>query len=147
MLSQADTGTDILHIPRSVWAEVTDHCHHQLPREACGVLVGKGNRVCRAIPLPNVSPSPARAYLADPEHLYRVLLELEDRSAELLAVYHSHPGGPATLSSTDLEQAFWPGVVHVVVSLAGESPCAAGFRVQGRGRDAQVVEVCLALCQ
>ncbi|MEW6545449.1 MAG: M67 family metallopeptidase [Bacillota bacterium] len=133
---------DTLCIPRRVWGEVIHLCRLQLPGEACGILAGTGNRVSRAIPLPNISPTPTRAYLADPESLYRALLDIEERGEQLLAIYHSHPAGPATLSPVDLEQAFWP-VVHVVISPADNEPRAAAYRLQRRNTGTAVFPVCL----
>lgn len=106
-----------------------DHCRREMPYEACGVLAGHGDRVTRAIPLPNVASEPAHAYLAEPESLYQVLLDMEERGEELIGIYHSHPNGPPALSDRDREQAFWPGVVHLVVSLAAGQPQLGAWRL------------------
>lgn len=131
MPPSSDYQPETLYIPQSVWGEVIQHCRQHLPREACGILAGTGSMVRRAIPLPNASPSPTRAYLADPESLYRTLLDLESRQEEMLAIYHSHPQGPPVLSPADLEQAFWPHLLQVVISLADEEPQAGVFRTKG----------------
>lgn len=126
-----------MRIPRSVWDRVNEHCLSEKPREACGLLAGRGGVVSRAIPLPNVSPAPDRAYLADPESLYGALRDLEERGEEMLAIYHSHPAGPPALSARDREQAFWPGVVQLVVSLAGPEPEARGYLLPDGGAAAE----------
>lgn len=122
---------EVLYLPHQVWEVVLDHCRREVPHEACGLLAGRGNRVARAIPLPNVAPDPERAYLAEPESLYRALVEMEERGEEMIGIYHSHPAGPPAPSERDREQAFWPGVAHLVISLAGGRPRACAWRLHG----------------
>lgn len=105
-----------LLVPASCLRLILEHCRRELPREACGALVGSGNRATRVFPLPNVSPTPTTRYLASPEGLWHVLQLAETAGEELLAIYHSHPHGPPRLSPVDLEQAYWPQLVHIVVS-------------------------------
>jgi len=136
-----------LRIPRSVWDRVNEHCLSEKPREACGLLAGRGGVVSRAVPLPNVSPTPHRAYLADPEYLYQALRDLEERGEEVLAIYHSHPAGPPALSARDLEQAFWPGVVQLVVSLSGQEPEVRGYLLPDSTAAAQPRPVRLLLVE
>ena len=45
-------------------------------------------------------------------------LAMETQDEELLAIYHSHPQGPAHPSPTDIAQAYYPDVVQIIVSLA-----------------------------
>jgi proteasome lid subunit RPN8/RPN11 len=42
---------------------------------------------------------------------------MRQRDEELFAIYHSHPNAPATPSQKDLQQAAYPGVVYLIVSL------------------------------
>jgi proteasome lid subunit RPN8/RPN11 len=48
----------------------------------------------------------------------------------LIAIFHSHPHGPAEPSKTDIERAYYPEVAHLIVSLAElERPQAVAFRI------------------
>lgn len=136
-----------LCILRSAWSQVVAHCRRELPREACGILAGRGRVALRAIALPNASGAPEREYLADPESLYAALCEVEERGEQMLAIYHSHPQGPPHLSPRDLEQAFWPQAVQVVVSLAGRRPVARAFQVEGWGPAARATPVAMRICK
>jgi len=71
-----------------------------------GLWAGR-REVERVIPLPNVHPSPLTAYLADPLALLKALKALEREGLSLLAIYHSHPKGPALPSPRDIKEARW----------------------------------------
>lgn len=67
-------------------------------------------------PLPNIAPEPESTYLADPGHLLRALRAMEAGGLTLVALYHSHPRGPASPSPTDLRLAAYP-VPYVIADL------------------------------
>lgn len=70
------------------------------------------------------------AYEMDPAQLIGALRGLRDVGEELIAIYHSHPHGPARPSRIDIERAYYPDVAYVIVSLAEpERPRAAAFRI------------------
>lgn len=64
------------------------------PEEACGLLVGReeGDRVKveEVVPMSNLSKSPER-FSIDPEEMYVVLQEAEDKGMTVVGSYHSHP--------------------------------------------------------
>ncbi|GGI79740.1 Mov34/MPN/PAD-1 family protein [Deinococcus wulumuqiensis] len=99
-------------LPSVLAAALWTHVRRELPRECVGALGGwvRGEQVqVRALyPLPNVSPQPEREYLADPGELLRVLRAMQREGLELVALYHSHPHGPAAPSSSDRQLAAYP---------------------------------------
>jgi proteasome lid subunit RPN8/RPN11 len=96
----------VLYLPRRLLQETEAHLQGEAPREGVGLWAGR-REVERAIPLPNVHPSPLTGYLADPLALLKALRELEREGLSLLAIYHSHPQGPALPSPTDIREARW----------------------------------------
>jgi proteasome lid subunit RPN8/RPN11 len=46
-------------------------------------------------------------------HVFNVL---DDRNWDLLAIYHSHPEGPETPSSTDISEAAYPDITNLIWS-------------------------------
>ncbi|WP_424356639.1 Mov34/MPN/PAD-1 family protein [Methanocella sp. MCL-LM] len=64
------------------------------PEEACGLLVGReeGDRVKveEVVPMSNLSKSSER-FSIDPEEMYVVLQEAEDKGRTVVGSYHSHP--------------------------------------------------------
>jgi proteasome lid subunit RPN8/RPN11 len=98
------------------------------PREACGLLVGRAT-ADRFIPMANISAS-SQEYEMDPVELIRELRQLREAGESLIAIFHSHPHGPAEPSQTDIRRAYYPEAAHLIVSLADlERPQAAAFRI------------------
>jgi proteasome lid subunit RPN8/RPN11 len=104
-------------LPRDVLAQVLAHCAESSPREAVGLLGGRaGGSVDVALPLGNIA-SNDRAFVADPYSQYKALQRLESDDHDLLAIYHSHPGGGLEPSPEDLVYARrWP-CAHLIVAL------------------------------
>jgi proteasome lid subunit RPN8/RPN11 len=116
--------------------KVIQHATDSLPAEACGLLVGR-NVGSRFIPITNTAAS-AREYEMDPSELIATMRSLRDSGEQLIAIFHSHPHGPAEPSKTDVGRAYYPEAAHLIVSLAEpKRPLAAGFRII----DGQVIPI------
>ena len=96
----------MLYVPRRLLEETQAHLRREFPKEGVGLWGGR-REVERVLPLPNVHPSPLSAYLAEPLSLLKALKALEKEGMALLAIYHSHPRGPAFPSPKDLQEARW----------------------------------------
>lgn len=81
--------------------------------EACGVVAGLGGQSTAVFEMTNTLHSPFRFQL-DPREQFQVFQTLENSGWELLAIYHSHPRGPAGPSASDIEQAYYPEAVYLV---------------------------------
>jgi proteasome lid subunit RPN8/RPN11 len=111
-------------------AQVEAHARSEYPREACGLLGGRNGRVESVYPLPNTERSATR-YLADPVAQLRAMLEIEDSGKEIVAIYHSHPSSPPTPSDTDLEMAYYPEALYLIISLTDQRrPALRAFSIQ-----------------
>jgi [CysO sulfur-carrier protein]-S-L-cysteine hydrolase len=119
-----------LILPAHILEQVIQHAKNAYPNEACGFLLGR-NAVDRFIPTKNVSLSPDQ-YEIDPAELIATLRALRETGESLLAIFHSHPHGPAEPSKTDIERAYYPESAHLIVSLAElERPQVVAFRIIG----------------
>lgn len=98
--------SQVLYVPKRLLEETRAHLLREAPREGVGLWAGR-REVERVIPLPNAHPQPLTAYLAEPLALLKALKELEGQGLALLAIYHSHPAGPALPSPTDIKEARW----------------------------------------
>ena len=102
----------------------------ELPNEAAGLLSGdlRESRATRFHPARNVDASPLR-YNLHPEDLVRIVFEIERSGEDLVGIFHSHTRTAAVPSPTDRRTAEYPGVFHVIVSLANpESTAPSALR-------------------
>ena len=108
------------------------------PRESCGLLAGRGVAE-RFIPMKNVAESSSE-YEMDPAELIAAFRGLRDSGEELLAIYHSHPHGPAELSRNDIDDLSYPDAAQLIVSLAnpGRPKCAAFRVIDGQALEIEV---------
>ena len=108
--------------------ELIRHAKAVYPFEACGLLIGRTSAE-RFVPVTNAAAS-ASEYEMDPAELIAALRELRDTGEKLIAIFHSHPNGPAEPSNRDIERAYYPEAAHLIVSLADrERPQAVAFRI------------------
>lgn len=110
-----------MSLPDELRRQIIDHCVAQLPNEGCGLLASDGVQIVKVYPTANLDRSPI-SYTIPPEEHYEALVDAESRGWEIGGVFHSHPGGDATLSSVDLARALDPDWVYVVVGLGGDEP-------------------------
>ena len=82
--------------------------------------------------------SPFR-YEIDPKDQLRIELAIEDAGCDLGGIYHSHTRSEPFPSQTDINLAFYPDAVYVIVGVAGAEPEVRAFQIVDR----QVGEVAL----
>jgi proteasome lid subunit RPN8/RPN11 len=129
----------VVRISSELRDQMLKHILSWLPEEACGLLAGKDGRVARVFPVENAEHSPVR-FRMDPEQQVCAFEEIEERELELLAIFHSHPMGPAGLSATDLAEAAYPGVWHVIWSRRGGEWLARAYVLEaGETREVLLV--------
>jgi [CysO sulfur-carrier protein]-S-L-cysteine hydrolase len=117
-----------LRLAPEILETVTDHAKNLYPKEGCGLIAGAGVG-SRFVPIRN-SLSSSTQFEMDPAELIPALRDIRERGEELLAIYHSHPHGPARPSTSDIERAYYPEAAHLIVSLADPArPQAAAFRI------------------
>ena len=76
----------------------------------------------------NRAERPESEFFAAPEDLFRAMRELREAGEEMVAVYHSHPRGPAEPSETDIRMAYYPSAVHIIV-VPGPQPSTRAFLI------------------
>ncbi|HLS89566.1 MAG TPA: M67 family metallopeptidase [Sphingobacteriaceae bacterium] len=120
-----------LEIPRSIYDAMLAHGRLWAPLEACGIVAGQGDRAVRFYPTENAEKSPTR-YSIPPEDILRILREIEREGNQLLAIFHTHPATPAYPSAVDIQLAYYPEAVYLIMSLADpEAPVLRGFYIRG----------------
>jgi proteasome lid subunit RPN8/RPN11 len=135
----------VLVLSRTAYDAIIDHARADVPREACGALLGHqkdDERHAEEVRhVTNVSETPRVTYELDPEATLAAFDEAEAAGRDVVGFYHSHPTGPARMSATDHEQAAWPGRSYVLVSLAARPPALDAWTWTGEAFERESVVV------
>ena len=124
-----------MRISRKLVDELVAHARAEAPNECCGMIAASDGEAVAVHPARNAAASPLR-YEMDGQEQYRIQTAIEDAGLDLGAIYHSHTRSAPYPSQTDINLAFYPEAVYVIVGLAGEEPEVLGFRiVDGRVSD------------
>src|SRR5918998_3231017 len=124
-----------MRISRRLLDEVIAHARADAPNECCGMIAardGEAVAVHRAI---NKAASPLR-YEIDGMEQYRIQTAIEDAGLDLGAIYHSHTRSDPYPSQTDINLAFYPDTLYVIVGLKGEQADVRAYTIA----DGQVSE-------
>lgn len=132
-----------LEIRAPVIDALVAHAEREAPRECCGLLAGKRGRILVHAPLPNVSEAPEREYFGEPRALVTALREFRQRGLELLGIYHSHPSSPPRPSPTDIDRAYYPDCVYIIIGPPGATPRVRGFHLERGAPSRQSFEIAL----
>lgn len=76
----------------------------------------------------NKAASPLR-YEMDGLEQYQIQTAIEDAGLELGAIYHSHTRSAPRPSETDINLAFYPDAVYVIVGLENDEPDVRAWRI------------------
>ena len=118
-----------LEIPQDLMNRIIEHARQEYPLESCGILAGKKGKIIRFYPMGNTEKSSSR-YLMEPEEQLRVFREIEKEGLELSAIYHSHPHTAAFPSQRDVDYAFHPDSLILIISLMEETvPQIRAFQI------------------
>ncbi len=105
------------------------HARADFPLECCGILAGKDEGILHIYRMKNTDKSRI-SYLMDPREQIEVFKEIRTLGLELKAIYHSHPNHPAYPSVTDVELAYYPDAVYIIISINNSMDTEIrGFRI------------------
>jgi proteasome lid subunit RPN8/RPN11 len=129
-----------MKLPRALYDEIVTHAVEDAPNECCGMIAsvdGEAVAIHRAV---NRAASPLR-YEIDGAEQYRIQMAIDDAGQDLGAIYHSHTRSAPYPSQTDINLAFYPEALYVIVGVAGEAPEVRAFAI----RDGEVSEADLVV--
>lgn len=112
---------------------ITRHARAEAPREACGLIAGSGSRAIRIYPIPNVAERPNEVFHMDGAAFVHAFYEFEAAGLSLVGIYHSHPSSDPIPSPVDIQQAAYPDIPYLIVSLKHAEPRLALWQI-GHGR-------------
>jgi [CysO sulfur-carrier protein]-S-L-cysteine hydrolase len=124
-----------MRIARSMVDQIVAQARDEAPNECCGIIGTRDGRAVKVYPVRNAAASPLR-YEIDPRDQLRVFEALDDAALEVGAIYHSHTRSAPEPSQTDINLAFYPDAVYVIVGVAGEEDDVRAWHIT----DGQVSE-------
>lgn len=122
-----------LQLPPVLYQNLLAHALETPTLEVCGLLGGLAATATQLYRIANIAATPQVAFTMDPQAQLAAMLEMRRRGETLVGIYHSHPTTAARPSATDLEEAAYPGVAFLIVSLAAPAaPVLAAFAFDGQ---------------
>src|SRR5881227_2482369 len=125
-----------MRIARELYDQIVHHAQAEAPNECCGMVASRNGDAVAVYPANNAAASPLR-YEIDGAEQYHIQMEIDDAGLDLGAIYHSHTRTEPYPSQTDINLAFYPEAVYVIVGLGGDQPEIRGYEI----RDGQVQEI------
>jgi proteasome lid subunit RPN8/RPN11 len=117
-----------LLISRSLLEEMIEHARAEAPDECCGMVAAVEGRAVAVHRATNTAHSPLR-YEIDGKEQYQLQTAIEDAGQDLGAIYHSHTRSAPVPSQTDINLAFYPDSLYVIVGLQGDEPEVRAWRI------------------
>jgi proteasome lid subunit RPN8/RPN11 len=116
------------------------HVQACAPEEACGLIGGVGGRARRVVTVENLYHSPV-AYKMNEAAQVEAMMAFEREGWDLLAIFHSHPGGPPGPSQTDVREAYYPDSLYIIISpgLGGQWGARAFQIDEGRVTETELI--------
>jgi proteasome lid subunit RPN8/RPN11 len=128
-----------MRIARSLFDEIVSHALEEAPNECCGMIASRNGEAAGVYRATNAAASPLR-YEIDGAEQYRIQMEIDDAGLDLGAIYHSHTRSEPYPSQTDINLAFYPDSLYLIVGLAGEQPEVRAFTIRdGQVSDAELI--------
>jgi len=96
--------------------QIVAQARAEAPNECCGIVGTRDGAAVTVFPVPNAAASPLRYEMA-PQDQLRVFEALDDAELEVGAIYHSHTRSDPLPSQTDINLAFYPDALYVIVGV------------------------------
>ena len=112
----------MIRLTRDHMRQIADAAEAAYPKECCGLLVGRdgdgdGLEVREIHPSANLATGGHDRFEIDPGLRFDLQRRLRGGPDRVIGLYHSHPDHPARPSKTDLEEAWEPELVWLIVAV------------------------------
>jgi proteasome lid subunit RPN8/RPN11 len=105
-----------MRIARSMLDQIVAQARDEAPNECCGIIGVRDGAAVAVHPVRNAAASPLR-YEMDPKDQLRVFEALDDAELDVGAIYHSHTRSEPLPSQTDINLAFYPDALYVILGV------------------------------
>jgi len=127
-----------VRISQALLDEIVEHARAEAPNECCGMIATQDGVAVAVHRARNAAASPLR-YEMDGMEQYKIQTAIEDAGLELGAIYHSHTRSAPEPSQTDINLAFYPEALYVIVGVKGPEDDVRAWNIV----DGQVSEATL----
>jgi len=117
-----------MRISRELLDDIIDHARADAPNECVGMIASRDGEAVSVHRARNAAASPLR-YEIDGMEQYKIQNAIEDSGLELGAIYHSHTRSDPLPSQTDINLAFYPEALYVIVGLKADEPDVRAWRI------------------
>ncbi len=118
-----------MRIAAALYDDMVAHALTEAPNECCGMVASADGEAVRLYRATNAAGSPLRYEIDGAEQL-RIQMEIEDDGLDLGAIYHSHTRSDPYPSQTDINLAFYPDSLYVIVGVAGDEPDVRAYTIR-----------------
>ena len=129
-----------MRIPRALYDEIVAHALEDAPNECCGMIAARDGEAVEVHRASNAAASPFR-YELDGMEQYRIQTAIEDAGFQLGAIYHSHTRSDPVPSQTDINLAFYPESLYVIVGVKDAEPDVRAWHIADGRYDQAPLEV------
>jgi len=127
-----------MRISRALFDQMVAHAEADAPNECCGMIASRDGDAVKIFPAVNAAASALRYEIAGAEQ-YRIQMSIDDEGLDLGAIYHSHTRSTPYPSQTDINLAFYPDALYLIVGLAGDQPEVKAYEIRdGKVADAEL---------
>ena len=125
-----------MRIARSMLDQIIEQARAEAPDECCGMIASVDGEAVAVYPASNAAHSPLR-YEIDGKDQIRIFDAMDEAGHDLGAIYHSHTRSDPEPSQTDINLAFYPDALYLIVGVAGEADDVRAWTI----RDGKVDQV------
>ena len=127
-----------MRISQALFDDIVAHAREESPNECCGMIASRNGEAVQIFRATNTAASPFR-YELDPMEQYRIQTEIDDLGMELGAIYHSHTRSDPVPSQTDINLAFYPESVYLIVGVKDDEPDVRAWHIaDGKYSEAKI---------
>ncbi len=106
-----------MQLPQSLIDELLAEALARPDEEICGLIGGPDfNHLEKVYPVENIAENRRCRFTMDPKGQVHAMRRIRESGNQWLAIYHSHPNGPAYPSEIDMEQCAYPDLLYLIVA-------------------------------